>query len=230
MKIISTKPGDTNFQLVELIPKSLYAPDSIRHRQAESINMEFLDNFYVLLDNNEPQASLAIYNNPQLNYKGKKSVCIGNYECVNNIKISKEIINYAINEAKRKGAEFLIGPMNGSTWDNYRFSLKLDHPNFLLEPYHHIYYNDHFLNSGFMPISKYRSSINHVMPVDSEDVLKLEDKFYDSGVNIRNIEIRNYENELKNSTLLYHLHSKAIFYIPQSAGKHSAANTKKLPK
>lgn len=197
MEIVKTKPGDANFHLFETLPKLLYAPDSIRHKQSETINNEFLDACYVLIVNNEPNARLAVYNNPYLIYKGKNSACLGNYECIDNNEIAKKIIAFAIDEVKKTGNEYLIGPMNGSTWDNYRFSLHHEHPNFLLEPYHPIYYNDHFLNSGFKPISNYSSSIDRDMPCDHEEVSKLEDKFRDSGIKIRNINMNDYDKELK---------------------------------
>ncbi|HRI00575.1 MAG TPA: hypothetical protein PK006_05945 [Saprospiraceae bacterium] len=197
MEIVRTKPGDNDFQLFEMIPELLYAKDCIRRQQSENINMDFLDACYVLVCDNEPKARLAVYKNPYLNYKEKKSACLGNYECVDNTEISKTILDFVVDQVKKTGNEFLIGPMNGSTWDNYRFSLQNEYPNFLLEPYHPIYYNDHFLNAGFKSIANYRSSIDHEMPCDLEAVIKLEDKFGETGVKIRNIQIDDFDNELK---------------------------------
>jgi hypothetical protein len=197
VKIISTNPKNADFHLFETLPNLLYKADEIRCKQAEIINGEFLDSCYVLLEDNEPKARMAIYNNPLLNYDGKSVACIGNYECVNDNEISAQLIHFACQAAKKLGKEFLIGPMNGSTWDNYRFSLHNNYPNFLFEPYHHLYYNQQFINSGFKTISTYVSNIDKEMPNDSVDVLELEKRAKKFGVKIRNINLSDYDNELE---------------------------------
>lgn len=198
MEIIKTIPGDSNFHLFENLPKQLYPADSIRHQQSESINNEFLDSCYVLQINGEVKARVALYDNPHLTYNGMKSACIGNYESIDDKEVSEQLLHYVINETKKIGKEFLIGTMNGSTWDNYRFSTHHHFPNFLLEPYHHLYYNEHFLSCGFKAIFNYTSSIDRTIPCDHEDVLKLDNEFSKLGVTIRNINMNAYEEELKN--------------------------------
>ena len=197
MEIIKTKPGDQNFHFFENIPEQLYPVNSIRHKQAESINMEFLVACYVLTLNGEVKARAALYNNPHLVYDKKRSFCIGNYESVNDLKVSEKLMNFIVSEARKSGADFLIGPMNGSTWDNYRFSVHHQHANFLLEPYHHLYYNEHFFSSGFKTISNYTSSIDKDLHHDHPNVLKLDINFLQAGLTIRNIDMSNYERELK---------------------------------
>ncbi|HET6989892.1 MAG TPA: hypothetical protein VFJ43_01155, partial [Bacteroidia bacterium] len=133
--IIHTKPGAADFHLFENFPKEIYPSDSIRFKLPESINGEYLHSCYMITVDGKPQARVALYNNPYLKYQGKKSFCIGNFESVDNAEISDRLLNHVSAEAKKLGAEFLIGPMNGSTWDNYRFSVHNNHSNFFLEPY-----------------------------------------------------------------------------------------------
>lgn len=197
MEIITTLPGDKNFQLFEKLPTLLYPANSIKHKQTEGINKEFLVACYVLIDNNEVKARAALYNNPHLLYHSKKAVCLGNYECVDDTNVSTTFLNFIENEAKKLSALFLIGPMNGSTWDNYRFSVHHDYPNFLLEPYHHLYYNKQFEAIGFSPISEYSSSIDYELPFDYPDLLKREAELIVAGVKFRNINMDDYLGELK---------------------------------
>ncbi len=197
MEILKTKPGDANFHLFTDLPKHLYPSGSIRHKESENINPEFLDTCYVFTIDKQPVARLALYNNPYLSYNQKKTACLGNYECVKNTALSNDVIAFAIDEAKKKDADFLIGPMNGSTWDNYRFSTHHDTANFLLEPYHHLYYNDHFLNIGFKPIANYTSSMVCNIVCDQEDIVNREHEFIKLGVTIRPINMNDYETELK---------------------------------
>lgn len=197
MDIIQTLPGDSNFHLFEQVPKILYAPDSSRLKETESLNLEFLKACFVLIQDDEPKARLALYENPHLNYKGKKSACIGNYECVDSKEISDKIISHVIRESQKGEAKYLIGPMNGSTWDNYRFSTHNNLTNFLLEPYHHAYYNEHFKKAGFQPISHYISSKDQTLNCDSPEVLKIEKELTQKGVRLRSIDLTQFENELK---------------------------------
>ncbi len=197
MQIIQTLPGDENFHLFESIPKLLYPANSIRLLQPDSINHEFLSDCFVLLTNGTPQARAALYNNPQLSYKGLQSACIGNYECTDNNQAAEQLLNFVFSKAKNNGAQFITGPMNGSTWDNYRFSTHHDFANFLLEPYHHLYYNKQFSDAGFRRIAEYTSSLETELESNHPDVLKRETELLNEGVIIRNIDMSDYEGELK---------------------------------
>ena len=112
--------------------------------------------------------------------------------------ISNQFLDYIIKEAEKLNAGFLIGPMNGSTWDNYRFSLHNKYDNFLLEPYHHIYYNRQFLSAGFKAIAHYSSGINTDSFCGHKEVLMKEAGLVNAGLTIRNIDWENFDNELKN--------------------------------
>lgn len=193
---IQTQPGDANFHLFENLPADLYPADSDRFKMPETINTRFLHTCFVALNENKVFARAALYNNPNLTWQGKKAFCMGNYESTDE-GISSHLFSHLISEAKNNGAEFLIGPMNGSTWDNYRFSTHHSHPNFFLEPYHHLYYNDHFSNAGFTVIAKYYSSIDRVLKYDNENVLTREKQFMDEGITFRNIDLIHYEAELE---------------------------------
>lgn len=196
MKIVETKPGAPDFHLFESVPKKIYPENSVRFKEIENINLEFLHDCYVVVDGHEPLARASLYLNPALNYKAKKASCIGNYECVDEQDISAFLINHLAERSREAGKAYLIGPMNGSTWDNYRFSDHHNFPNFLLEPYHPLYYNQHFSSLDFKAISSYTSGINRDLICDFDNVLKLEATFKQEGVLIRNINMDDYEGEL----------------------------------
>jgi len=217
MEILETKPGEPDFHLFESVPKKIYPENSVRFKESENINLEFLHSCYVVMEGHEPLARASLYLNPALNYKAKKASTIGNYECVDEQDISEFLINHIAERSKEAGKSYLIGPMNGSTWDNYRFSDHHDYPNFLMEPYHPLYYNDQFKTQDFKPISTYTSGINSDLICDFENVVRLEESFTQAGVIIRSIDMDDYENELLKLHRLVTLAFKTNFlYTPVS--------------
>lgn len=196
MEIIRTTPGETGFELFEKVPQVVYAVDSIRLRQKDALNPEFLLTCIIAVDNDVPVGRLAVYNNPYLRYNEQTVACIGNYECENNQETAKLLFQAALEDLTSIGAEIIIGPMNGSTWDNYRFSDHNNEPNFLLEPYHHLYYNEQFRENGFQPLSHYYSRIDREVHCNDPEVLLRSNQLLQQGVVIRPIDLEHYEAEL----------------------------------
>lgn len=196
MTIIKTIPGDINFQLFEQASALLYSPGSIRLQQKDNLNNELLNQCYVVKHNGKIKAKAALYNNPYLRYNDKKAACIGNYECVDDVIIANELLSVIQADAKLLGAEYLIGPMNGSTWDDYRFCIDHNYPIFFTEPQHHLYYNDHFIKFGFHEIGRYISGISDCTNYQTKyaDVI---DSLYKKGLRIRIINLEDFESELQ---------------------------------
>jgi L-amino acid N-acyltransferase YncA len=195
--IIQTKPGAIDFHLFESLPYEIYTVENLRSRLPENINNEYLESCYVLCVNGKPKARAALYLNPHLRYQNKKSFCVGNYESVDDASISNALLNYISSRAKQLGAEYLIGPMNGSTWDHYRFSNHHNNPNFFLEPYHHLYYNELFMHSGFAPIARYFSSLDKQLRFDIPGIVEREKELCASGMTMRSINLKDFRNELR---------------------------------
>jgi L-amino acid N-acyltransferase YncA len=196
-EVIQIKPGDDQFHLFEQAGKNLYADDVLQKQLANGMNLEFLYKCYIVTKDGMAVGRAALYHNPSLIYQNKKAVSIGNYECADHADCANELMQTVINDARQLGAKLMIGPMNGSTWDDYRFSKHHRHPNFLLEPYHHLYYNDQFVQFGFRPIANYVSNVDYSLSNNHPSILKREEELTAKGVTIRSIELNNYENELR---------------------------------
>ena len=215
MKIIACKPGESNFRLFNKLTEDLYPENSLRFKSGNEPETKYLVSCYVLVLGKKPKARYAIYNNPDLYYKGKKAISIGSYECVKDNYISKIILNHAKEKARELGAEILIGPMEGSTWANYRFSLDNDTSNFFLEPYHNIYYNKQFVNFGFKKIEDYYSNYNKTISFDDDFIKTTENNFNKKGLYIRNMKSDLFEDELyKIGTFTIEVFKKNILYSP----------------
>lgn len=198
LRVIKTVPNDEYFHLFDEVKHHVYESTSIVFRQNDDLNTEFLDHCLVVLDSDIPVARLAVYNNPELYYMSQKACCIGNFESLQLTNIVKLLISEVTTWAKEQGFKYIIGPMNGSTWDNYRFSAHRNNPLFLSEPFHHLYYNDLFKTSGFDVILNYQSRIERNISADNAKVAQKIEESALNGFTIREFDANNLETELEN--------------------------------
>lgn len=195
--LIKTHPGEASFSLFEAVQVNVYPALNLRLQQKDGINRSFLVECWVVLRNDLPVARLAIYRNPELAFQHQQAGCIGNYECENNSETARLILQKAFERLKELNLPFVIGPMNGSTWDNYRFSTHHNAAPFLLEPHHHLYYNDQFQENGLEVIARYTSSFDVKLPHDLPEILNREQHFSAMGVSIRPIDLHRFDDELE---------------------------------
>ncbi len=193
MEFIEILP-DQDFGIFHQVRKDLYPSPPTEDNPAT----EHLNACYVLIDKGMAIGRFAIYHNPQLIYQDKKTVCIGNYESINDNCCARTLIDKAIAVAKEMGAEIIIGPMNGSTCENYRFADESYPDSFLLEPYNHPWYNSQFIESGFYKIGRYFTAIDKDLNFKRKGVTRIENELRERGYCFRNLNITDYENELAN--------------------------------
>ena len=69
-----------------------------------------------------------------------------------------ELLKMAINWLKEKGCTEIVGPVNGSTWNNYRFNLTEEFPVSLGEPFQPLFYPELWRKAGFVEGVNYFST------------------------------------------------------------------------
>jgi len=196
-QLLKTLPGDASFYLFDSLTERLY-PAAVRGlKSPEGINHSLLRSAYVLLQDGSPVARCCLYHNPALHYRGLKACCLGNFECINDSNAAHELLREVTAEAKADGAEYIIGPMNGSTWDTYRLGTTPGQDNFFLEPYYPDYYPGLFAAAGFEPIARYFSNRDEGKDPHDGRIRELEKRFVEQGMSFRNIDLENYEAELE---------------------------------
>lgn len=196
MEVIRTIPSEENPWFPQ-VSRLLYPEGSPRHSEREDINQEALVATYVVMKDGVPLARAALYRGDALQLEGAPVWMVGNYECAPQQEVAVHLLGALEEEAKNSGAGFLVGPMNGSTWDNYRFSVAHDFPNFLLEPYHHLYYVQQFRDAGFQVISRYASNVDVELACDMPPIFEKEQGFALLGVRIRSIDLGHFDAELE---------------------------------
>ncbi len=197
-KIIETFPGKKDFHLFSELPKLLYPENSQRFILGHDlIPSEHLSNCYVLLENDNAIARCALYLKPGLEVDEKKACTLGSFECIEDSEASKFLLDKAIANAKSNGFAYVIGPMEGSTWNSYRFSDHNKHPNFFMEPYHHAYYGKLWVDFGFQDVATYISNLDTQLTYDDARITKWEKRFKENGAVFRSIDLDNLESDLK---------------------------------
>ncbi len=196
-KIIKSLPNEQTHSFFEKFPEEIYSSSSQRFKLGNDPILKHLEGCYTLFKNRTAVGRFSLYENPKLNYKGEKAATIGSYECIDDQQVSEYLLNHAANIIRTKGYAWLIGPMEGSTWNNHRFSNFNDFPNFFLEPYHHEYYNRQFLNAGFQNIAEYTSTLFEFIELNSIKVEQFEKQYSKQGAVFRKLKKDDFKNELK---------------------------------
>ncbi len=124
--------------------------------------------------------------------------CIGDL-VADDIDNGKEVIEEAIRVLEDKGVKVIYGPMNGTTWNQYR-CLKYSNgdPEFLLEKVGSIEQNDMFKKAGFDSCYEYTSTKGKIKDAYVSEFLDdLNKSLEDNGITIRSFDKENAEKDLK---------------------------------
>ncbi len=195
-KIIKSKPGKEEHELFTQVPKNLYPEKSQRFHLGFEPSMLFLQGCYTLIKSEKPIGRFAFYVNPALLHEGESAGCIGSYECEESSVATLMLINHAKQIATELGLKWLIGPMEGSTWESYRWSDSNELDNFFMEPFHHSYYAEQFTETGFQKIGKYVSALDKTMLGEEAELASWKKSFEAQGAVIRNLDTQNLREEL----------------------------------
>ncbi len=195
--IIETLPDQDNFHLFGELPKQLYPDGSQRFILGnDPVPSEHLLSCFVLIEDDKSLARCALYGKPGLKVDEKKACSIGSFESVDDIEVAESLLSHAMEKASSEGFEYVLGPMEGSTWNNYRFSDHNNHPNFFMEPYHHDYYGKLWEECGFESVANYISNLDTQLTFDDERITKWEERYKENGAIFRSIDLENLEADL----------------------------------
>lgn len=165
--------------------------------QNNIVDFEKLICCFIVFNNKFTLARACIYKSNDICYENFKTIFFGNFDSVNDKKVYnilfEKIIDFINNNYPN---HFLIGPINGSTWKNYRISSNSLNP-FFLEPTNPEYYINIFKELKFNEIKKYFSVLDKNPRPLNESEIKHKKRFIDKGINFRNIRASEFDKELK---------------------------------
>lgn len=186
MELIKCHPEDPVFKSLK---RDFYEKRGLP--QAPEPTGPHLHSCFVVLNNDRPLARAALFKNPLQGGGNKRYAQVGSFEAENHYAASRLLFERLGREARNIGSQFLIGPMNGSTWHNYRFNEEAVEP-FFTETCHPDYYPALWESAGFKKEARYYSARSENI---QENELKAPQP--QSSISIRKLEIEHYEEELK---------------------------------
>ncbi|MCU0428771.1 MAG: hypothetical protein MUF42_02255 [Cytophagaceae bacterium] len=153
----------------------------------------------------------TLYYNPQHRFQEfEKVFCLGSIkakdrECLQALLQSLEA------QARQQEAQYLWGPMNGSTWESYRWGASSDFPPFFSEETVPSFYLEAIECEGFEKIARYQSNwqnLNANRPAPPAAT---------AGITIRRLDKSNLRQELEHlAALALEGFKKNLFYTPIS--------------
>ena len=142
--------------------------NNISQEESQKIMIERPSEIVIFNDeNNNIGGSLHLWHN-RPDYNGRKTSYIGNVSIHEKyIKNEEKFFNEVFKDLKKEGIETIIGPLNGTTWNTYRYvTEKGSRRQFLLEPWNEDYSVSLFEKLGFKPLAGYISTVMEGMDSD----------------------------------------------------------------
>lgn len=176
----------------------LYSDDIYWTKIDESYPDEYVTKFFLVKDKDITIGRACAIINPGITYKNKKTGLIGFFECNDNYNACRLLFDGIIEYYKTLDINYIIGPLNGSTWKSYRLTELSDNPPFFLDNYHKPWYSQQFKDYGFDVIAQYSSTKIEVGKRNiKKRVTKFKDHFEQKGIKIRAISQAFFEDDLK---------------------------------
>ena len=135
--------------------------NNISQEESQKIMIERPSEIMIFMDeNNNIAGSLHLWHN-RPDYNGRKTSYIGNVNIHEKYRKNEEqLFNKIFEELKKEGIETIIGPLNGTTWNTYRYVTEKGNGRpFLLEPWNEDYSVSLFEKLGFKPLAGYISTV-----------------------------------------------------------------------
>lgn len=108
-----------------------------------------------------------------------------------------DVLARAGDELRSRGCTVAVGPMDGSTWRNYRFVTDPGtEPPFLLEPVNPPEWPRWWQAAGFAPLAEYYSTVTPDLAPRDERVERAAARLREQGVVIRPVDLADFEAEL----------------------------------
>lgn len=191
------EPGEDVTALVTALRADLYPADGQKHQPAWHLNQPHHCRTLLLFDDGKPVGMVACYLNPGILYQEHVPLLVGYFTCIQDRAGAEKLFDAIETVARERGCRYVIGPMNGSTWDAHRLMLNPEPALFFTETSNPRYYNDLFVQNGYGIISRYASHITQNLVYDTPALLDLKKQATEAGYVIRPMRKEAFQDELR---------------------------------
>lgn len=178
--------------------KSLEVSEPLPRFDAECLRGHATDAHWVMVDAEEKvigRCSLWWRSTPTL--PGHRLGLVGHYASADP-STGSQLLELVCRELRDHGCTLAVGPMDGSTWRNYRFVTgSRGDPPFFLEPVNPRSWPAEFEEKGFRPMATYSSSIDERMEEEDGPSLRAAARMADLGVKVHHLSMDRFEEELR---------------------------------
>ena len=187
-------------------------------------------NWVVLDQANRVQARCSLWWKSVPLHEDERLGLIGNYAAAEH-EAASVLLRRACAELSKRGCTMAVGPMDGSTWGNYRLITERgNEPIFFLEPENPKDWPAQFSAAGFFPLARYYSSLVSDLSERDNPCRGSAERLREMGVEIRPIRASEVESDLRK---IYHVvcrsFRKSFLYTPISESDFIAQYRLLLP-
>jgi hypothetical protein len=148
----------------------------------------------VVKEGAEVKGRVIVYQNPAIHHQGAPTIQLGTFWSVDDISAVSALLEAAFDLGRKLGATFAIGPINGSTWNQYRFVTYTDgSPSFFTDMAYTEHYPRLWMEAGFLPVHEY---VTNTAPLHDGQTGS-GSFFEDHGLVMRNIDVSRLKEELR---------------------------------
>lgn len=109
-----------------------------------------------------------------------------------------QLISTALARLKQEGCTFVVGPMNGGTWRDYRWVTDFgEEPEFVLEPRNPPEYPQYLECEGFRPITRFFSGMDCQLDPGESELARMERRFEKVGVEVRKLSEATFDADIE---------------------------------
>jgi hypothetical protein len=143
-----------------------------------------------------PLATCVLLDNPHLSFQGGAAACFGHFMAKNEPEAVHLLLQTARQKAQQLGKSWLIGPMNGSTWDDYRWAVSNSEFSYLLDIQQPAYYPALVEHAGAEQLADYFTNLDTLLAYDTNRRAKAERLVAPLHLRYRDLDLSRYDDEL----------------------------------
>lgn len=129
--------------------------------------------YFLALKDNKVLGRIGAFRNPKMDKDNNIIGTVGYFECIENYDVAKNLLDKAFEWLKTQNVNKVIGPMNCSLFNSYRFKIdQFEHKTFFTEPYNKKYYPIFFERYGFKLVKRWFSTKVDLQNSDNIAILK----------------------------------------------------------